>query len=146
MKHFFIPLILLIALGFAAKSYLAKSDLAAVSILPCADIRQSCGNERFTVRFSEAPQVMMPLHLNLHMNRDEAIKNIHVDFAMQRMEMGLNRYRLIQGNQSGDWQAEVTLPVCVQGRSDWNMLVEIETGGKVQRFQLPFSASANRIK
>ena len=144
MKHFFIPLILLIALGFAAKSYLAKSDLAAVSILPCADIRQSCGNERFTVRFSEAPQVMMPLHLNLHMNRDEAIKNIHVDFSMQNMEMGFNRYRLIQASQSGDWQAEVTLPICVQGRSDWRMLLEIESGEKIQRFQLPFSTKANR--
>jgi hypothetical protein len=146
MKRFFIPLILLIALGFAAKSYLAKSDLAAVSILPCADITQSCGNERFTLQFSEAPQVMKPLHLNLHMNRAKAVKNIHVDFAMQSMEMGLNRYRLIQANQSGDWQAEVTLPICVQGRSDWNMLVEVEAGGKVQRFQLPFSATENRIK
>lgn len=144
MKRFFIPLILLIALGFAAKSYLAKPDLAAVSILACADITQSCGNERFTVQFSEAPQVMKPLHLNLHMNRAEAVKNIHVDFAMRSMEMGLNRYRLIQANQSGDWQAEVTLPICVQGRSDWNMLIEIDYGNGIKRFQLPFAAKVNR--
>jgi hypothetical protein len=146
MKRFFIPLILFVALGFAAKSYLAKPDLAAVSILACADITQSCGNERFSVQFSEAPQVMKPLHLNLHMSRAKTVKNIHIDFAMQSMEMGLNRYRLIQANQSGDWQAEVTLPICVQGRSDWNMLVEVEAEGMLQRFQLPFSASANRIK
>jgi hypothetical protein len=146
MKNFFLALVLFIALGFAAKSYLAKPDFAAISVLPCADITQSCGNERFEVQFSEAPQVMKPLHLNLHMNQAEAVKNIHIDFAMQSMEMGLNRYRLIQANQSRDWQAEVTLPICVQGRSDWNMLVEVEAEGKLQRFQLPFSATANRIK
>jgi hypothetical protein len=146
MKNFFWLLVLCIALGFAAKSYFAKDDLVAISILPCADITQSCGNERFKVQFSEAPQVMKPLHLNLHMNQAEAVKNIHVDFAMQSMEMGLNRYRLSPANQSGDWQAEVTLPICVQGRSDWNILVEVEAGGNVQRFQLPFSATAIRIK
>ena len=144
MKKFFLPLILLIALGIAAKFYWAKPDLAVINVLPCADINQSCGNEIFTVQLAEAPQVMKPLHLNLHMNRAEDIKSVHVDFAMQRMEMGLNRYRLIQSNQTSDWRAEVTLPICVQGRSDWNLLVEIEARGKVQRFQLPFSAKANR--
>jgi len=144
MKKFFLPLILLIALGSVAQFYWAKPDLEVISVLPCADINQSCGNEIFTVQLAEAPQVMKPLHLNLHMNRAEAVQSVHVDFAMQRMDMGLNRYRLIQSNQTSDWRAEVTLPICVQGRSDWNLLVEIEAGGKVQRFQLPFSAKANR--
>ena len=144
MKKFFLPLILLIALGIAAKFYWAKPDLAVINVLPCADINQSCGNEIFTVQLAEAPQVMKPLHLNLHINRAEAVKSIHVDFAMQNMEMGLNRYRLIQASQSDAWQAEVTLPICVQGRSDWNMLLEIEAGKKIQRFKLPFSVKANR--
>ena len=146
MKKFFLTLVLLITLGFGVKFYFAKPLLAPIKVLSCPDITQPCGNEMFTIQFSEAPQVMKPFHLNFHMNRAEAVKNIHVDFAMQSMEMGLNRYRLIQADQSGDWQAEVTLPICVQGRSDWNMLVEVEAGGKVQRFQLPFSATANRIK
>ena len=144
MNRFFLPLVLLIALVFGVKFYFAKPALGPISVLPCADITQQCGNAMFTVQFAEAPQVMKPLHLNVHLNRAAAVKNIHVDFAMQDMEMGLNRYRLIQSNQSGDWQAEVTLPLCVQGRSDWNMLLEIEAGEKVQRFQLPFSAKANR--
>jgi hypothetical protein len=144
MKRFFLPLVLLIALGLGAKFYFAKPELAPISVLPCAEITQSCGNEVFTVQFDEAPQVMKPLHVHLHLNRGEAVKSIHADFAMQSMEMGLNRYRLIQESQSGDWQAVVTLPICVQGRSDWNMLLEIEAGKKIQRFQLPFSAKANR--
>jgi hypothetical protein len=144
MKQFFLSLVLLIALGFWAKFYFAKPELAPISVLSCAHITKSCGNEVFTVQFDEAPQVMKPLHLNVHLNRAATVKNIHVDFAMQDMEMGLNRYRLIQSNQSGDWQAEVTLPICVQGRSDWNMLLEIEAGKKIQRFKLPFSVKANR--
>lgn len=144
MKQFFLSLILLIALGFWAKFYFAKPELAPISVLSCAHITKSCGNEVFTVQFDEAPQVMKPLHLNAHLNRAAAVKNIHVDFAMQDMEMGLNRYRLIQASQSDAWQAEVTLPICVQGRSDWNMLLEIEAGKKIQRFQLPFSVKANR--
>ena len=144
MNRFFLPLVLLIALVFGVKFYFAKLELAPISVLSCAHITKSCGNEMFTVQFDEAPQVMKPLHLHLHINRAEAVKSIHVDFAMQNMEMGLNRYRLIQASQSDAWQAEVTLPICVQGRSDWNMLLEIEAGKKIQRFKLPFSAKANR--
>ena len=144
MKKFLLTLVLMIVLGIEAKFYFAKPNLTPIQVLSCADITQSCGNEFFTVKFAEAPQVMKPLHLNLHINRAEAVKNIHVAFAMQNMEMGLNRYRLIQTNQSGDWQAEVTLPICVQGRSDWSMLLEIEAGEKIERFQLPFSAKNSR--
>ena len=143
MKKIFLLFMLMLALAFGAKLYRDKADVAPISVLPCVDITQGCGNDMFTIQFAEAPQVMKPLHLNLHFNRVESARNIHVDFAMQNMEMGLNRYRLIQAKQSGDWQAEVTLPVCAQERSDWNMLIEID-GEVVQRFQLPFSAKANR--
>lgn len=143
MKKIFLLLILLLALAFGAKVYRDKTNVAPISVLPCVEITQGCGNDMFKIQFVEAPQVMKPLHLNLHFNRDESAQNIHVDFAMQNMEMGLNRYRLVQTKQSGDWQAEVTLPVCAQRRSDWNMLIEIE-GDVVQRFQMPFSAKANR--
>ena len=144
MKKFFLPLVLLITLGFVAKFYFVKPDLVSTKVLSCADITQSCGNQIFTVQFAETPQVMKPLQLNLHINRVGSVKNVYVDFAMQNMEMGLNRYRLISDQKSDHWQAEVTLPVCVQGRSDWSMLIELETEDDVQRFQMPFSAKANR--
>ena len=134
---------LLLALALGARFYQDKTDATPINVLPCEDITQGCGNGMFTVKFAEASQVMKPLHLILHLKRAENARSIHVDFAMKNMEMGLNRYRLIQEKQSGDWQAEVTLPVCIQGRSDWNMLIEID-GDVLQRFQVPFSAKANR--
>ena len=109
-------------------------------LLACADIVQSCVNAEFSVRFKETPQVMKPLHLEfVAIGADKGIQNIHANFAMKGMEMGFNRYQLIKADQN-KWQAEVTLPVCVQGRSDWEMLLEINAEEGKQRFLVPFSA------
>jgi hypothetical protein len=144
MRRIFAALVSLIALTLAFKCYWEKSVVTPISVLSCIDITKSCGNEMFKVQFSEVPQVMRPLHLSVHFKSNTNVKNVYVDFSMRNMEMGLNRYRLIQLNQLGDWQSEVTLPVCVQGRSDWNMVLEFDDG-TVQRFQLPFSARANQV-
>jgi hypothetical protein len=144
MRKITFSLVLLLALGVGAKLYWAQASARPIIILSCEDISQTCENELFTVHFSETPQVFKPFQLNVQMKRAEPVKSVYVDFAMQSMEMGLNRYRLIQAHSSGDWHADVTLPMCVQGRSDWNMLIEIEAGNTVKRFQLPFSARANR--
>jgi hypothetical protein len=95
----------------------------------CPDIVQSCGNAQFSVRFKESPQVMKPLHLEL----------VFLDgFTMQGMEMGFNRYQLIKTAEN-KWVAEVTLPVCVQGRSDWEVTLMVEGAAQQSRFLVPFS-------
>ena len=138
----YIGLMLLVVASFLlAKLVLDKPQVQNILRLDCADISESCGNDLFTVRFLQKPQVMKPMGLKLHFNRTENVRDVHASFAMQGMEMGLNRYRLIPA--AGDWQGEVTLPVCAQGRSDWNMLLEIELEGGVQRFLLQFTASRN---
>lgn len=141
-KRLLIIFALLIATPFTVKLYLAQKN--QVQLLPCVDITKGCGNELLNVRFQESPQTMKPLHLNLHLSQAENVRDIHIDFAMQKMEMGLNRYLLVPSKETGDWQAELILPVCTQGRSLWNMLIEIETKGDVQRFQVPFSANPGR--
>lgn len=50
---------------------------------------------------------------------------LHARFRMRNMEMGLNRYRLI-AEKGGRWHAEVVLPACVQGRSDWELQLEAD--------------------
>ena len=140
-KRYLIIFALLITLPFIGKFYWAKQETEVLKILPCADITRGCGNDFLDVHFEESPKVMQPLHLNLHLRDAENIKNIHIDFVMKNMEMGLNRYLLIPSNQRGEWQAVVTLPVCSQGRSHWNMMIEIESADIVQHFQIPFSAN-----
>lgn len=144
MKKFLTLLILLTALVLGAKRFWTEPNQVAITVLSCADITKGCGDSFFSARFAEVPQVMKPLHVLVHFNRPEAIQKVHIDFAMKDMGMGLNRYRLIPSNHSSDWQAEITLPVCAQGRSDWNMLIEFETEDDLQRIQIPFSAKANR--
>lgn len=143
MKKLLMWTLLLAALIWGLRHDWTRPSQFPVSVLACASITQGCGNDLFVAGFSEAPQVMKPLHLNVHLNKPETIRKVYVDFAMQNMEMGLNRYRLIQSKQSSDWQADITLPVCVQGRSDWNMVIELEAEDDIQRFQIPFSAKPN---
>ncbi len=68
---------------------------------------------------------------------DKEASEVHATFLMQGMEMGLNRYRLLK-TKLGIWHADVTLPVCVQGRSDWHVLVESQTPEGLKKYQYQF--------
>ena len=114
-----------------------KAQTKTIAIV-CPDIAQSCGNAQFSVRFKEPPQVMKPLHLELVFLDGQSIQNVHAGFAMRGMEMGFNRYQLIKTAEAKR-VAEVTLPVCVQGRSDWEMTLMVEGAEQQSRFLVPFS-------
>lgn len=114
-----------------------KAQTKTIAIV-CQDIAQSCGNAQFSMRFKEPPQVMKPLHLELVFLDGQSIQNVHAGFAMQGMEMGFNRYQMTK-TADAKWVAEVTLPVCVQGRSDWEMTLIVEGAEQQSRYLVPFS-------
>lgn len=124
--------------GFAAL-WLAQreSDIEAIPVA-CQDISQGCMSaaHRLRIQFSHPPQVMQPFSLKV-----EALEatQVYASFAMAGMEMGFNRYRLVQ-SALGTWTSLVTLPVCVQGRSDWTMLLEVNTPSGERRYLLKFKA------
>ncbi|MDD5389248.1 MAG: hypothetical protein PHD37_07870 [Gallionellaceae bacterium] len=62
---------------------------------------------------------------------------VQARFVMQGMDMGFNYYTL---RAEGDdlFRARVTLPICVSGRRDWIMAVEID-GATIQ---VPFTSEA----
>lgn len=105
-----------------------------VVLLDCADIVAGCGlpNSGLEVAFDRRPQSMRPFVLRV---RQSGVKAVYASFSMRGMEMGLTRYRLLP-QADGAWQAEVILPACIQGRSDWELLLELDDG----RYALPFSA------
>lgn len=110
-----------------------------VTTLSCANLQQGCSvtGQRLDIRFDRAPHSLQPFGLSIEAPQATAV---YASFAMRGMEMGFNRYRLLQ-QADGRWTAEVTLPVCIQGRSDWLMLVEvIGDGDEERRYQLEFSA------
>ena len=104
--------------------------------LTCANLIEGCSDNEITVQFDHAPKVLQPV--NVVITSKDAVE-VHASFAMPGMAMGLNRYRLTHAN-STVWQADVTLPVCVQGRSDWQALIEIKTPIGLKRYQFSFKA------
>jgi hypothetical protein len=107
--------------------------------LVCTDIVSGCGNDLFKLKFLNSPQVMKPIRLELETAN---ARQVYASFAMERMEMGLNRYHLLKQADSDFWFAEVTLPVCVQGRSDWVVELEIKTQLQTMHYQIPFKVDA----
>lgn len=65
------------------------------------------------------------------------VEQVAIDFQMVGMEMGLNRYRLLSG-QNG-WQGTATLPICGVSRTDWFAILEFRRGEKNYRLRFPFT-------
>lgn len=60
--------------------------------LVCTDIVSGCGNDLFKLKFLNSPQVMKPIRLQLETAN---ARQVYASFAMERMEMGLNRYHCL---------------------------------------------------
>ncbi len=113
-------------------------DDSPILQIPCANVVAGCqlSGQGARVIFDQRPQPMQPFRLRVEvLNAHE----VHASFAMQGMQMGLNRYRLLPG-EVGVWTALIILPVCVQGRSDWVMTLNLDG----QRYGLPFVAESTR--
>ncbi len=120
--------VLLAALALAA----GCSQEARVPVLPCPDLRAGCtlgGGAR--VQTDVAPAPLAPFVVTVQAPH---AREVAIGFEMEGMEMGPNRYRLVR-EPEGLWRARVLLPVCVSGRRDWLMVVEIDG----VRERLPFT-------
>lgn len=124
-----------LGLALALWLYQRQATPLPVHTLACADLVAGCGTPGLQLQVDQAPRVMRPF--TLHVETEATA--VHASFAMAGMAMGLNRYRLVQ--RDGHWQAQVTLPVCVQGRSDWQLVLELDGASGVRRYQLGFQAS-----
>jgi hypothetical protein len=83
------------------------------------------------VRFSAQP---VPLEaFELTVTAPDAAR-ISAEFQMVGMDMGFNRYDL-HPVARGTFASKVTLPVCVSGRRDWTLYLELDGS----RYALPFS-------
>ena len=119
--------------------FLAACGQKTAPVAQCADPLHGCrlawDGKAADVRFMAAPGGLKPFGLQV---AAVGAKAVSASFAMQGMDMGENRYRLIQG-QDGTWRADVILPVCVAGRADWMMTLEVDG----RRVAMPFAAGAN---
>jgi len=127
----------LISLFFVAAGYFATQKKSDLSTILCPDLSQVCSiTAGLNISTDHPPQIMRPFKLLI--NAPE-MTPIAASFAMQGMDMGLNRYRLIK-QENGWWTAEVTLPVCIQGRSSWLLELEVEMRSKQRRYYVAFNS------
>lgn len=135
MKRVMMPLLLVVALAaIAVAGYWLKRP-AEAQVIACANPLAGCEfSHRGTavkVIFSTAPKPLEAFELRISA---PGVTRISAEFQMNGMEMGFNRYDL-RPAENGMLAAKVTLPVCVSGRRDWTMFLDI--GGT--RYALPFS-------
>ena len=137
MKHKWVLALLMIisALMLTLWHLNRVTDDKSVISLACLDPLSDCGNAQTQIRFSQIPSPMREFQVQI---TDQDAQSITLSFAMQDMPMGLNRYRMT--NSGNHWLAKVILPVCVQGRSDWRMLIERQVDHTVTHAQIKFKA------
>ncbi|MDQ1316060.1 MAG: hypothetical protein QG662_2169 [Pseudomonadota bacterium] len=128
------PLLLAAALvAIAVAGYWLKRPGEAVAI-DCADPLAGCAfNHRgasASVRFSSQPAPLEAFGLRV---TAPGARKISAEFQMLGMDMGFNRYDL-RPDASGAFTSNVTLPVCVSGRHDWRLFLDVDGA----RYALPF--------
>lgn len=135
MKRVLLPLLLAVALAAIAVAGHWLNRPAASQPVACADPQAGCSfshhGASVTVRFSARPAPLKAFELYVHA---PGAARASAEFQMNGMEMGFNRYDL-SATGSGAFASNVTLPVCVSGRRDWTLTLEIDGA----HYALPFS-------
>jgi hypothetical protein len=90
----------------------------------CADLTRGChlDGQVLEVHADRMPIGLQPFVLTVHAPQARAV---YAEFLMPGMEMGLNRYRLERA-PGGAWRGRITLPVCVTGRRDWLLVLDVD--------------------
>ncbi|MDH3831614.1 MAG: hypothetical protein OEU48_08080 [Gammaproteobacteria bacterium] len=89
------------------------------------------------VLFETKPRALQPFPVAIQTEGMQDVKAVTVSFSMRAMAMGLNRYALTHAAE-GSWQGEVTLPICVSGRTDWIAEFDIQLPDRHVVFAVPF--------
>ncbi len=135
MKRVAVPLLLVVALmAIAVAGWWLKRPPEAVAV-SCADPLAGCTfslrGATASVHFSKLPAPLETFELRVSA---PGATRISAEFQMAGMDMGFNRYDLRRAG-SDAFAAKVTLPVCVSGRRDWVLRLDID--GSL--YALPFS-------
>lgn len=128
-------------LGGCADSEAPALPLASLSVPADCEVQQRClaGDEALSVevRFGKQPRALQPFPVNVKLTGTEAAEAVYVVFSMPGMDMGLNRYQL-RGDSISAWNADITLPICLAGRSDWIASFELLFPARRVLLDVPF--------
>ena len=137
MKRLLAPLSLIVVLAaIAVAGYWWKRPAEAQAVA-CADPVAGCAfshrGATLQLRFSAQPAPLEAFGLQIEA---PGAARISAEFQMVGMDMGFNRYDLKPAG-NGRFFARVTLPVCVSGRRDWTLTLDVDGA----RYAVPFSSA-----
>jgi hypothetical protein len=135
MKRIVLPLVLVVVLlGVAVAGWWLKRPADAVAVA-CADPLAGCAFVHrgipASVRFSAQPAPMEAFGVRVSA---PGATRVSAEFQMAGMDMGFNRYDLKPAG-TDTFAAQVTLPVCVSGRRDWRLYLDVDG----TRYAVPFA-------
>ena len=96
----------------------------------CDPSRGGCvaHHEGMTLELSlpDSMRTMIPFDVAGTLNGPQAarITSVTVEFSMKGMYMGSNRF-VLQQQDPTTWRGQAMLPICSNGRSDWQVTVEV---------------------
>lgn len=136
-SHFYrlapLAILLLVALVIWLDQAYRPPEAAAVQ-LDCPDLRAGCtayvDGRAVSLGVQGELKALQPFQVWV---RAAGAHKVQANFTMEGMNMGFNLYTL-SADKEGVFRSRVTLPVCVSGRRDWVMSVEVDG----RRLSVPF--------
>ena len=120
------PLLLIILVGVVVWQNPRQQGEGVLRTLACPDLRKGCridlDGKAVMVLVSGELKPLKAFQVRVEAPRAEKVE---ARFTMESMDMGFNLYTL-RAEKAGVFQANVTLPVCVTGRRDWVMHLDVD--------------------
>ena len=128
-----IAIILLIAAVVVLNRIYKHPEVTEV-VLNCASLQTGCqamlGERKLDFGIDGELKLLKPFEV---WAKVEGAKQIQASFDMVGMDMGFNLYTL-RLDPAGVYRTKVTLPMCVTGRHDWQLHLDVDG----QRFTVAF--------
>lgn len=136
-SHFFrlAPLGILLLVGLVVYLNQAREPEGGPAVvMDCPDLAAGCSTRLYgqavSVGVEGELKVLQPFQVWV---RAGDARKVQASFTMEGMDMGFNLYTL-HADKDGVFRGRVTLPVCVSGRRDWVMTLDIDG----HRLAVPF--------
>jgi hypothetical protein len=137
MKKIVFPLLLALAFIAVAVVGTLSNRPAEAQAITCADPVKGCTFSHrglpATLRFSRQPMPLQTFRLDV---LAPGAQRTSVELQMEGMGMGFNHYDL-HAAAPGMVGADITLSMCVSGRRDWKLFLDIDG----QRYVMAFSSA-----
>jgi hypothetical protein len=118
--------ITLLIVGVIALNQVYKPRPPTALTLNCPDLRAGCradlGALTAVIGIDGELRLMRPFELWV---RAEGVTKARASFTMEGMDMGFNLYTL-RADGKGAYRARITLPICVTGRRDWLLRLDLD--------------------